>query len=163
MKEVNPHVCSAAYMIWCKATGLCAKGTVVEWSKSADNYRAEILGGVLTQLVLNAASQDPSQQYKEVTVDCNNNGVVLHGNSPRRALKEKQTQADVLRVFKRLITEQRATIKMEWVPSHQDDKKSWNQCTLKEKINIQVDKLAKASPIAVVAENIYVDSGFPGE
>ena len=25
MKEVNPHVCSAAYMIWCCATGLCEK------------------------------------------------------------------------------------------------------------------------------------------
>ena len=105
MKEVNLHVCSAAYMIWCCATGLRAKGTVAEWSDSTDNYRAEILGGILTQLVLSTASQDISLQYMEVTVDCNNNGVVLHGNFPHRALKEKQAQADGLRVFKCLVSE----------------------------------------------------------
>ena len=37
MKEVNPHVCSAAYMIWCCATGLRAKGTMAEWSDLADS------------------------------------------------------------------------------------------------------------------------------
>ena len=46
MKEVNPQACSAAFMIRCSATGLRAKGTVAEWSDSADNYRAEILGGL---------------------------------------------------------------------------------------------------------------------
>ena len=87
----------------------------------------------------------------------------MHGNSPQRALKEKQAQADVLRVFKRVINEQQFAVKMEWVPSHQDDEKSWDQCTLKEKINIKVDKLAKASLIAAIADNVYIDSGFPGE
>ena len=52
---------------------------------------------------------------------------------------------------------------MEWAPSHQDDKKSWDQCILKEEINIKVDKLAKASLITDIAGNEYVDSGFPGE
>ena len=163
MKEVNPRVCSAAYMIRCSATGLRAKGTVAEWSESADNYRAEILGGIMTQLVLKAASQNPNWSYATVTVDCDNKGVVLHGNSPRRALKEKQAQADVLRVFKRLINEQPGQVTMEWVPSHQDDTKLWHNCTLKEKINIKVDRLAKAALIAAVAENVYVNSGFPGE
>jgi hypothetical protein len=163
MIEVNPQACSAAFMIRCSATGLRAKGTVEEWSESADNYRAEILGGIMTQLVLKAASQDPMLQYKEVTVDCDNRGVVLHGNSPQRALKEKQAQADVLRVFKRVINEQQFAVKMEWVPSHQDDEKSWDQCTLKEKINIKVDRLAKTSLVAAIADNVYIDSGFPGE
>ena len=97
MKEVNSHVCSAAYMIWCCVTGLHAKGTVAD--------RAKNLGGILTQLVLSAASQDTSLQYMEVTVYCDNNGVVLHGNSPHRALKKNQAQADRLRVFKRLVSE----------------------------------------------------------
>ena len=60
----------------------------------------------MTQLVLKAASQDPMLQYKEVTVDCNNKRVVLHGNSPQRVLKEKQAQANVLQVFKWTINEQ---------------------------------------------------------
>ena len=163
MKEVNPQVCSAAFMIRCSNTGLRAKGTVEEWSESADNYRAEILGGIMTQLVLKAASQDPRLHYKAVTVDCDNRGVVLHGKSPQRPLKEKQVKADVLRVFKRVINEHQFVVKMEWVPSHQDDTKSWAQCTLKERINIKVDKLAKTSLIAAIADKEYIDSGFPGE
>ena len=91
-------------MIWCCANGLRTKCTEAEWFELADNYRAKILGGILTQLVLSAASQDTSLKYMEVTVDCDNNGVVLHGNSPHWALKENQAQADVLRVFKRLIS-----------------------------------------------------------
>ena len=69
MKEVDPHACSAEYMIQCSDTGLRAKGSVAEWSESADNYRAEILGGIMTQLVLRAASRDPTLSYKDVIVD----------------------------------------------------------------------------------------------
>jgi len=103
MKEVNPQVCSAAFMIRCSNTGLRAKGAVEEWLESADNYRAEILGGIMTQLVLKAASQDPRLHYRTVTVDYDNKGVVIHGNSPQWPLKENQAQADVLRVLKRVI------------------------------------------------------------
>ena len=163
MREVEPNACSAAYMIRCNATGLRAKGSVAEWSESADNYRAEILGGIMTQLVLRAASCDPTLAFKEVTVDCDNKGVVLHGNSAWRPLKEKQAQADVLRCFKQLINEQHAEIKMEWVPSHQDDEKSWTKCTLKEKINIKVDRLAKTALLSAIQHNEYIESGFPGE
>ena len=52
---------------------------------------------------------------------------------------------------------------MEWVPSHQDNKKPWAKCTLKERINIKVARLAKTSLIAAIAGNEYIDSGFPGE
>ena len=87
----------------------------------------------------------------------------MHGNSPHQAIKENQAHAYGLRVFKRLVSEQHATVKMEWVPSHQDDLKTWDQCTLKEKINIKVDRLAKASFIAAVADIVYIKIGFPGE
>ena len=117
----------------------------------------------MTQLVLKAASGDPAVAFKEVIVDCDNKGVVLHGNSPRRPLKEKQAQADGLRCFKQLINEQRAEIKMEWVPSHQDDEKPWNKCTLKERMNIKVDRLAKAALLSAIQHHDYMESGFPGE
>ena len=91
IKEVDPNVCSAAYMIYCTLTCQQAKGTVMERSNSVDNYRAEILGGVMTQLVLRAATQNPvtTTSCTAATVDCDNKGVVLHGNSSWWALKEK--------------------------------------------------------------------------
>ena len=45
MPHVSESVCSAAIMIRCSVTKLQAKGSIVEYSASADNYRGEILGG----------------------------------------------------------------------------------------------------------------------
>ena len=97
-------------------------GAAAERSESADNYRAEIWGGLLTQLILKAASKGLSTLPRPtVVVDCDNKGVVLHGNSAGRSLKEKQAQADVLRIFKQAILGQPFDVVMTWVPSHQDD------------------------------------------
>ena len=57
MVEVANDVCSAAFMIYCQRTKQKAKGVVAEKSRDADNYRGEILGGLIVQLVLRAASQ----------------------------------------------------------------------------------------------------------
>ena len=103
MKEVAQDVCSAGFMIYCTHTRCRAKGTVVEKSDSADNYRAEVLGGIMIQLVLKAASQLQSSPYAPVQIHCDNLGVVNHGNTPTRSLKEKQAQADALRILKHLI------------------------------------------------------------
>ena len=105
MPHVAKDVCSAGFMIYCKNYKYKAKGTVVERSSDADNYRAEILGGVMIQLILRAASQRRSSPYHPAPVECDNMGVVTHGNSTRRALPEKQAQADVLRCLKSLVLE----------------------------------------------------------
>ena len=118
----------------------------------------------MTQLILKAASQGLTTLPRPtVVVDCDNKGVVLHGNSAARALKEKQPQADVLRVFKQLILGQPFNVVMTWVPSHQDDQKSWGSCTLKERMNIKVDRLAKLALISGVAEQRFIHSVFPDE
>ncbi len=52
MPEVTKDVCSADFMFFCTNSGNRAKGTVVEKSVSVDNYRGEILGGLMVQLVL---------------------------------------------------------------------------------------------------------------
>ena len=95
MKEVNQQVCSAAFIICYTCTRCRAKGAVVEWSESADNYRAEILSAISAQLVLREASRDSALAYAYMVVDCDNKGVVLHGNSACRSLKEKKSQVDM--------------------------------------------------------------------
>ena len=96
MIDLDPDVCSAGFIIHCNKSHQTAIGSVVEKSSSADNYRGEILGGVMIKLVLRAATQRRSLPYQAPLIHCDNNGVVLHGNEPTRSLKEKQAQADVL-------------------------------------------------------------------
>ena len=163
MPEVEKGICSAGYMVYCKVTKQRAKGTVVEASSGADNYRGEVLGGLMVQLLLRAASQQRHSPYAPVAIKCDNMGVVKHGNAPSCALKEKQAQADVLRVLKLLIDDNPLTVEYEWVASHQDRHKRWAQLTLEEKINVIVDVLAKCALIAGIVERDFISSCFPFE
>ncbi len=101
-------------------------------STSAGPYRGEILGGVMTQLILHAASSTYHDTIRLVCVDCDNNGVVSHGNAPLQALPTNQSQADVLCTFKRLLSIQKFQVKFKYVQSHADNTKKWKDCTLKE-------------------------------
>jgi hypothetical protein len=163
MVEVDKSVCSAGFMIYCTNTQYKAKGTVVEKSDQADNYRGEILGGLMIQLVLRAAAQTSHSCYAPVRVDCDNIGVVRHGNSASKKLKAKQSQADVLRSLKQLITSQVFDTIYEWVASHQDDKKKWKDLTLRERMNVIVDKLAKLALITGIVDQEFINSDFPFE
>jgi hypothetical protein len=50
----------------------------------------------MMQLILNAAASGYHTAITLVIMDCDNNGVVSHGNAPLRSLPTNQTQADVL-------------------------------------------------------------------
>ena len=121
---MDKKVCSAAFYIYCKTTKQRCKGAAAEHSTNADNYRAEILGGILIQVVLIAASQKRPSPYRLAVVECDNNGVVTHGNSPGQGLKERQAQEDALRIFKQLITDHPFEVSYKWVKAHQDDMKN---------------------------------------
>jgi hypothetical protein len=102
MKEVSPWISAAATMIYCNTTKKRCKCTWAEYSESAGSYRGEILGGIMTQLILKAAAKEYNGMIPRVGADCDNNGVVTHGNTPHIPLSTNQTQADLLRVFKTL-------------------------------------------------------------
>ena len=79
MRKVAPKICSAAFVLSCSSTGMRARGTLVEYSDSADNYRAEALGAAADLLILRAAT--PRQfRYLDVVAHCDNMGIVKHGN-----------------------------------------------------------------------------------
>ena len=56
MPYVSQTICSAAFVSQCTSTGNRAFGTVVENISSADNFRAELLGGLMAALVMKAAT-----------------------------------------------------------------------------------------------------------
>ena len=100
MKEVATDICSAAVMIYCTRSAMKCTCTIAEISPSASSYRGEILGAILAQLILRAASTGTMGPFPVLNEDCDNNGVVLHGNDFTKPLPASQKQADVLRVMK---------------------------------------------------------------
>ena len=105
---------------------------------SIHNYLGEILGGLLVQIALRAVSRLGPSPFRPVQIDydCDNQGVVNHGNTPRRPLKEKQAQADLLRRVTHQVAPNPFRFVFHWVASHQDKKKKWHELSLREKINI---------------------------
>jgi hypothetical protein len=55
------------------------------------------------------------------------------------------------------------TVKYKYIQSHADDSKKWQGCTLKERINIKVDALAKKSLKADHSTDEFIESIFPNE
>jgi hypothetical protein len=163
MKEISPFVRSATIIIHCITTGSLYKCTIAENTLYAGSYHSKILGIILTQLILIAAVQGRMGPYPVVIEDCNNKGVIKHGNTPYWPITTTQTQSDVLHVMKQYVIAQSFKLKFSYVASHCDDSKSWANCTLKERINIKVDSLAKKALICAHATNDYFDGIFPEE
>jgi hypothetical protein len=98
--------------------------TWIEVSDAAYNYRAEWLGALCCSLLLKAASHTPTV-YNRLPVErnCDNMGVVKHGNNLYGALKDGQAQADVIRLTKSLDRNLPLHFTYKWVQSHTDNKR----------------------------------------
>ena len=162
-KDISSEICSAAVMILCTTTKQTCTCTIAEHSPSASSYRGEILGAIIAQLILRAASIEVIGPFPVLYEDCDNNGVVLHGNKYMNPLPTTQKQADVLRVMKRLIAQHTFTIKFLYVQSHTDDSKKIRDCSTKERMNIIVDHLAKSALTSANSSGTYFDGVFPYE
>jgi hypothetical protein len=121
MPHLANNVCACAAVFYCSHTNQYADVTWVEKStkKAANNYRAKILGGCSTQLIIKVAITGHNVLgYGTLAVGCNNMGVVWHGNSPRHPLLDKQPQLDVQRYFKCLMASSRIRGRMQHVYGH---------------------------------------------
>jgi hypothetical protein len=115
----NIYLC--AVVIYCQHTGFYVDMMWVERSSkaSADNYCAEILGGVGAQLLVKAVvtgchmagSHFPKYGY-------NNIGIFIHWTHCKSLMLEKQAQADVLWLFKSLMSTSRIGSQMYNVHTH---------------------------------------------
>jgi hypothetical protein len=81
MREISPIIFSAATMIYYTIAKVQCKCTWAKMLTSAGSFCGEILGGVMTQLILHAAAASYHGAIPPVMVDCDNNGIVFHGNN----------------------------------------------------------------------------------
>ena len=141
-ESIARDCCSCSVTVRCRATGNKAKVSWVEQSdtKTADNYRAEILGGIAIQLLLKIIVDGkyiPSGL--SVRIGCDNKGVVHHGNKPHRPLETKQAQADVLRYYKSLVCESPIKMKFYHIQGHLDRYLELSDLTEEELANVECD------------------------
>ena len=120
----------------------------VTWSErsdrfSADNYRAELLGAIALQLLVQTACEGKYiSPCMRPQIGCDNAGVVHHGNHPWRPVATRQLQADLLRYNKELVRSCPVKCHFYHVHSHLDQFLASDQLTLAERLNCACDKLA---------------------
>ncbi len=166
MPMVANNVCSCAVVFYCSHEDKYADVTWVERStkKSADNYRAEILGGCCAQLVVKAAISGRNMSgAAKVRYGCDNMGVVLHGTHHKRPLLEKQAQSDVLRYFKQLVGSSRIRGEIHHVYGHTDEHLRRDQMTPAQQVNVRADELASSALMEAVRTQQFIKSLFPSE
>jgi hypothetical protein len=89
MPEKSEDMCLAAVVMYCRDLKNWLKVAVVERSNKASNYQGELLGAYISLPILQAATGNMQGPNPLSTLFCNNCGVILHGNSPRVTLLEK--------------------------------------------------------------------------
>ena len=167
MPKVVADVCSTALVIYCKLTRKSASVTWVKktTTKTADKYCAEILGGIAAQLIIKAALTN-RKVHPSMTVraGCDNLGVVNHGNKATRPLFERQSQADVLRLLKQLISQSSSKVVMYHIYGHLDKLLGdLRLLTINERMNCKADGLAEESLLEGVSTQEFISSKFPFE
>jgi hypothetical protein len=166
MPHLANEVCASAAVFYCSHTNQYADVTWVERSieKSANSYRAKILGVCSTQLIIKAAITGRNVLgHGPLTVGCNNTGVVQHGHSPLRPMLEKQPQSDVLWYFKGLMAFSRIGEQMQHMYSHADEYLLEAEMSPAEWVNCRADKRATVALMATVEANEFISSIYPSE
>ena len=163
MAESSRDLCSAGVIIYCRQTKCWLKVSVAERSDAASNYRGELLGSILSLLILRAASDGLAPPRSLVVLHCDNRGVITHGNTPFTSLSDKQQQADLIRLMKFLSTTNKCQSRWEWVAGHAVERQGWRNSTLPERLNHQADLLAKQALLSAIHGGPTISGDFPFE
>jgi hypothetical protein len=81
---------SAGVVVFCASTKQWLKASHAKRSTFAGNYRGELLGALMSLLILWVASSLLLPPLHLVVLHCDNRGVITHGNSLLTSLPEKQ-------------------------------------------------------------------------
>ena len=158
-------LCSASVAMYCQESKNWLRMSLSECSHDASNYRGELLGAVLSLLILRAASSyTPSSPTQPLTtLYCDNCGVISHGNSSLVSLSEKQSHADLIRLVKHLSATNTSRSAWVWVEGHAVERKGWANCSLAERMNAHAERLAKDSLLHALAGGHIMHGDFPLE
>jgi hypothetical protein len=161
MPEELVDMCSAGVVMYCRESKNWLKVAVVKCSNKASNYWGKLLGTIMSLLILHATTSMLHVPYPLSTLFCNNHSVILHSNSPRVSLPEKQVQADLIQLIKHFLSTNNCQFMWEWGEGHAVEQKGWHNCALPERLNHQADILAKDSLFVGLHGMRVIEGDFP--
>ena len=143
MQEEREDVCGAGWLFLRLETGHKLAGSFYEESAQASSYCRERLGLLAIHLLL-AAITDVFDITIGMTKICCDNEVGLYASS-KRSQRVTASQADINRVARQIVKMLPTGIQYEWVASHQEEKKSWQELSKEEQLICKCDCTAKAT------------------
>ena len=171
MRDEHIGACSAGFTLKCRRTGKQATCSWAELQPVSDNYRGELLGAIGILSVLHAILSAPSsieilrnlntEVATRIWTDCN--GVISHGNDPRRKLSQDQAHADLICILRQLVCDLPIRVKFKYVRGHMDDHVPYDRLTWTQKLNCDMDELAKEALLAAIKKGRYIRGKFPCE
>jgi hypothetical protein len=146
IREMCPHLCSAAVILECTKGRWKLVVAMSEKYKQANAYRGELLGLMAVHLLLLAVNQtNPDLEGSaHIYSDCLGAPLDKVENLPRHRIPSKCRHSDILKnimlhcqdlSFRRLFSH---------VSAHQEDIKDWEDCNFQEQRNCACDHAAKA-------------------
>ena len=158
-------VCSAALVFTCTKTRKIGYVSISEKTDqyTANNYRGEVLGGILNTCIIKAAEMGMDAPKGKVTSGCDNKGVLAHSKDPYRPMSDKQPQADALRSFRNTLRELSTEVSYVHVFAHQDDNADFAELALISQLNVIADDLAKDRLLKSLSYEFFIKSIFPNE
>ena len=171
MRHRHAGACSGAFVLYCSKTRNKARCGWAELQVKSNNYRGELLGAVGFLLVIRAVLSDNTSKSllrqrddnirAKAYSDCM--GVISYGNDPEKNLPQDQVHVDLICLIRTLVRELSVSVDFIYVPGHQDDDIPRYLLTREQKLNADMDTLAKKTPRRAIRNSHYINSAFPCE
>ena len=168
MEHKSRRHSSCGFRLICRRSKKRVQCGWVDEHSLAGCYRGELLGAIGVLLLLKAGT---SRLIGRENVDlpsipllrylCDNKGVDFHGNDPDRKLMEQQTHIDLLLLIRWLVRDSPLNIRFEYIESHMNDIIPYDDLSLEQQQNVDMDSLAKGVLKRGIRTGTVIDPVFP--
>ena len=160
--KAAPTICTAGWIIFCRATGRFISSSLIERSDSASSYRGELLGMLAIYLILYAI-----EEYYEVNggtdILCDNKGALYTFQKKSKRIPAGAKNNDIQRVLRQTKSKMKSTHLLHHVKAHQDDTKKIEDLPLEAQLNCYCNEKAKADGVDGIMNGVETRQTLPME
>ena len=144
MRDLHPHLCSAAFIFECSQSGQRLVGSLAEHSISANAFRGELLGLLAIHLILLSINKlDPSLSGRLVVYSDCLGALGRVENLPPYRIPTRCKHSDILKIILVHCRDLSFCVRYEHIEAHQDDHTKWECLTRPAQLNTGCDLQAK--------------------
>ena len=164
IKEINPHLCSAAFVLECAQGRGRIVGHFPEASPWACAFRGELLGLMAIHLILVAANKTTPGLQGEVTICSDCLGALGDvATLPTTRIPARCKHSDILKTIMVNCKDLSFQRKYSHVRAHQDDKDKYENLDRRSQLNCLMDGTAKKDIWDLAGEKLPPQQMFPLE